>query len=111
MKNWSNQPTGSYKKSGAKILLLVVIALYRVYFLVVCLFFRTLALIFKKNWRNKKTNVMPLNTLPAHARQCWPKHLVRDCLCAVLLPTRWLKFLTVTIISFFFLKKGIDNER
>ena len=29
MKNWSNQPTGSYKKSGEKILLLVVIALYR----------------------------------------------------------------------------------
>ena len=28
MKIWSNQPTGSYKKVGAKILLLVVIALY-----------------------------------------------------------------------------------
>ena len=28
IKTWSNQPTGSYKKSGAKILLLVVIALY-----------------------------------------------------------------------------------
>ena len=29
MKTWSNQPSGSYRKSGAKILLLVVIALYQ----------------------------------------------------------------------------------
>ena len=28
MKKWSNRPTASYRKSGAKILLLVVIALY-----------------------------------------------------------------------------------